>query len=87
MRLSDAIFKFLGGEGDPARVQYTVVDGRGGYFQNVRRLAEFSAERIVLLGRRGGLCIEGEGLTLGKYTAGDVAVFGEIRGVFRTEAP
>ncbi len=85
MRLKEEIFKLLGGEGEVTRVQYTVVDGRGGYFQNVKRISEFSAERIVFLGRRGGVCVEGKDLALGKYCAGDAAVLGDIRGVSREE--
>ncbi len=85
MRLKEEIFKLLGGESDLSRVQYTVVDGRGGYFQNVRRIKEFSADRIVLLGRRGGVRVEGEGLSLGKYYAGDAAVFGNILCVARED--
>ena len=86
MRLGAEIFKLLGGEGDASRVQYTVIDGRGGYFQNVKRLLEFSEERIILQGKKGALRIDGSRLFLGKYAAGDVAVFGEITGVTRVEA-
>lgn len=85
MRLREEIFKALGGEGDALRVQYTVVDGRGGYFQNVKRISEFSAESIVFLGRRGGVRVEGKGLSLGKYCAGDAAVFGDICRVLRED--
>ncbi len=63
------------------RVQYTVVDGQGGYFQNVRRIAEFSETRIVLCGAKSGVCIEGDGLVLGKYCGGDALVQGKIRKV------
>ncbi len=83
MRLREEIFRLLGGEGETARVHYTVVDGKGGYFQNVRRLPEFSDTAVVLRGRKGGVRVEGSGLSLGKYCAGDVAVFGDIRSVVR----
>ncbi len=85
MRLKEEIFKLLGGEGEALRVQYTVVDGRGGYFQNVKRVKEFSAERIVFLGKHGGVRVEGKDLALGKYYAGDAAVLGDIRSVTREE--
>lgn len=69
----------IGADGlDSSRVQYTVVDGKGGYFQNVRRLVEFSPEKIVLAGKRGRVCVEGSALILGKCTLGDVSVFGNI---------
>lgn len=75
----------LGAEGETSRVQYTVVDGKGGYFQNVRRLPEFSSTAVVLCGRKGAVRVEGENLTLGKYALGDVAVFGKITAVRREE--
>ena len=68
------------------RVQYTVVDGRGGVFQNVKRLLAFSEEEIVLAGRKGKLRVTGSGLSLGKCNAGDVTVLGDIRKVERDDA-
>ena len=85
MRFSEEIFTALGGEGETSRVRYTVVDGRGGYFQNVKRLPEFSSGVVVLRGRRGGVRVEGNGLSLGKYCAGDVCVLGDIVRVSREE--
>ncbi len=67
------------------RVQYTVLDGKGGYFQNVRRLLEFSEERIVLAGKKGTITVEGKSLSLGKCFLGDVSVNGEITRVERGE--
>ena len=67
------------------RVQYTVVDGRGALFQNVKRLLEFSDTRIVLAGRKGRVSVEGNGLSLGKCYAGDVTVLGDIVRVGREE--
>ena len=83
MRLLSEIEKILGAEAG-AGVQYTVIDGRGGYFQNVRRISEFSDEAVVLSGRKGTVRIEGRGLTLAKYSGGDVAVGGEIVKVERS---
>lgn len=70
---------------DTGRVQYTVRDGKGGYFQNVRRLLEFSAERIVLAGRRGAVVVEGKSLSLGKCFLGDIEVTGDIKKVERRD--
>lgn len=79
MRLFSAIRDVLAADGlDIARVHYTVIDGRGGYFQNVRRLVEFSSERVVLAGRKGRVYVEGEGLRLGRCGEGDVTVLGDI---------
>ncbi len=78
---------FLGKSGarelDTSRVQYTVQDGRGGYFQNVKKILEFSEERIVLAGKRGTVTIEGNALSLGKCYLGDVSVVGDIKKVER----
>lgn len=71
---------------DAGRVQYAVRDGKGGYFQNVRRLLEFSEERIVLAGKKGAVVVEGKSLSLGKCFMGDVQVKGDIRKVERQDA-
>lgn len=80
-------FQALHGDGelDASRVQYTVVDGRGGYFQNVRRIVEFSEERVVLAGKRGSVVVEGRTLSLGKCFLGDVSINGDIRKVERQD--
>lgn len=67
------------------RVQYTVIDGKGGYFRFVRRITEFSPSRIVLAGKKGKVCVEGRELSLGKCEGGDVAVLGAIERVEREE--
>ena len=76
MGLQAEIAKMLGCE-DPARVAYTV-SGTGGHFRFVKRVAEFSAERIVLRGKRGSLAVEGRGLSLERCEGGDVFVKGEV---------
>ncbi len=63
------------------RIRYTVVDGQGGYFQNVKRISEFSQTKIVFCGTKSGVCIEGEDLVLGKYCGGDALVHGKIKRV------
>lgn len=84
MRLFSEIRKALGESEDPARVQYTVLDGGGGYFQNVKKILEFSENTIVFSGRRGAVRVEGSNLSLGKYFAGDAVVKGNIVKVERT---
>lgn len=86
MRLESEILLAIAADGgDPARVQYTVVDGRGGYFRNVKKLDGFSEREIVLRGRRGGVRVEGERLRVQKLFAGDCSVLGDIRKVERME--
>ena len=71
---------------DTGRVQYTVRDGKGGVFQNVRRLLEFSPSRIVLAGRKGTVVVEGKSLSLGKCFLGDIEISGDIHRVERQDA-
>ena len=85
MGLLSEIKKNFSAEGSAFSVQYTVVDGGGGYFQNVKRLLEFSPETVVLKGGKGSLRIEGENLSLGKYFQGDLIVHGMIKKVERGE--
>lgn len=87
MRLFSAILSALSAEGlDGFRICYTVVDGKGGYFQNVRRIVEFSEAKVVLAGRRGRVCAEGVGLSLGRCGEGDVVVLGQIEKICREES-
>ena len=85
MRLFSEIERALGQEGISLRVQYTVLDGKGGYFQNVKRILEFSDTGVVFSGKKGALRVEGSGLSLGKYFAGDATVLGNIVKVERIE--
>lgn len=87
MRLFSAIASALGEEGSEGglRVQYTVTDGRGGYFQNVKKLDAFSEREIIFRGKKGGVRVEGENLSLGKYFAGDAVVRGAISKIERIE--
>lgn len=78
-----AFWRTEGNDFDTGRVQYTVQDGRGGYFQNVRRILEFSEDRIVLAGKKGTVAVEGKSLSLGKCCMGDVQIRGEILKVER----
>ena len=85
MRLFSEIASALGREEDSARVQYTVLDGGGGYFQNVKKILEFSENAVVFAGRRGAVRVEGEGLSLVKYYLGDAVVKGNILRVSRCD--
>lgn len=86
MKLFSEISKALKAEElTSERVQYTVIDGKGGYFQNIKRLLEFSGNKIVFKGRKGAVSVEGENLTLGKYYAGDAAVLGNIHKIERLD--
>ncbi len=81
MEFLHEIAKRLGA--DAFRIHYTVVDGRGAYFENVVRILYFSAGEIVLRGRGGSVRVTGEALSLGRYFAGDLEVRGDVRCVAR----
>ena len=85
MRLFSEIERALGQGEASSRVQYTVLDGGSGYFQNVKKILEFSESEIVFSGRRGTVRVEGEGLSLGKYYLGDAIVRGNILKVSRCD--
>ena len=85
MRLFSEIASALGQSEDSARVQYTVLDGGGGYFQNVKKILEFSENAIVFAGKKGAVRVEGERLNLGKYYLGDAVVRGNIVRVSRCD--
>lgn len=75
MRLYDEIFKTVDGAGC-ARCIF-VPDG-GGYFEGVKYVEDFSAERIALSFPRKRLEIEGKALSIVKYCDGDLEIGGKI---------
>lgn len=70
---------------DTLSLRYTIVSGKGAYFQNVHRLAAFSETEIVVRSRRETISVSGASLSLGKYEAGDLVVFGDIVRIERKE--
>lgn len=88
MRLYSEILKKLGGgetEEMFAGARYTVLPGRGGYFEGVRTVNEFSSERILVCFRRAVLEIEGSGFIIEKYCDGDLELSGKIVSLKLTE--
>ncbi len=76
MRLYDEIFKNPDGG---ALCRCIVVPVGGGYFQGVKRVDDFTAERVVLCFGRERVAIEGEKLSITKYYDGDLLLAGKIR--------
>lgn len=68
----------IGGEDLFGGARYTVLPGRGGYFQGVRTVGEFSPSRVILGFRRAVLEIEGSGFVIEKYCDGDLELSGNI---------
>ena len=89
MRLYNEILKkFDGGEAGElfAGTRYTVLPGRGGYFQGVKTVSEFSPCRIVVCFRHAVLEIEGSGFVIEKYCDGDLELSGRISEIRSKEA-
>ena len=88
MRLYNEILKKLG-DGESALsagARYTVLPGRGGDFQGVKTVSEFSSERVILGFRRVVLEIEGSGFVIEKYCDGDLELSGRISEIRSKEA-
>ena len=60
---------------------FTVVPEFGGYFKSVKRVEDFSPEKIVLLIAKRRLTVTGEKLVIDKYFQQDLLVRGNISGV------
>lgn len=48
------------------------------YLQGVRSIKSYSAEKVEITLKKGGLTILGEGMFVKKYCAGDLAICGKI---------
>ncbi len=75
MRLYDEIFK---SEEGGALARCILLPGSGGYFQGVKTVEEFSAEKITLCFPKRKVEVEGEGLFIKKYCEGDLQIDGRI---------
>lgn len=66
------------GEESVTGLSYTVWTGRGGYFQNVRKILLFSAAQIELSTPSGEVTVVGKDLTVRKYVGADLLLGGDI---------
>ncbi|MDE6557704.1 MAG: YabP/YqfC family sporulation protein [Clostridia bacterium] len=78
MKLLQQILMEAGADLDRA---FTVVPEFGGYFKSVKRVEDFSPEKIVLLIAKRRLTVTGEKLVIDKYFQQDLLVRGNISGV------
>ena len=69
----------------PGEFRATWFGGKSGFFEGVRGIASFSESEVVLFLKKGSLAVEGEGLGLGRYCAGDLVITGRIRRMERRE--
>lgn len=60
---------------------FTVVPQFGGYFKSVKRVDEYTPEKIVLTVAKRKLTVKGDKLVIDKYYQQDLLIRGEISGV------
>ena len=75
MRLYDEIFKSADGV---ACTRCIFIPEGGGYFEGVKYVEDFSAEKVVLRFSHKSLEIEGKALSIAKYCDGDLQIGGKI---------
>lgn len=78
MKLLQQILTEAGASLDKA---FTIVPAFGGYFKSVKRVDEYSPEKIVLTVAKRKLTVTGEKLVIDKYFQQDLLIRGEISGV------
>ena len=61
--------------------KYTVAVSGGGYFEGVKRLGDFSDEKIEIYYPHALLQVLGKGLKITKFLDGDLQIDGKITGV------
>lgn len=78
MKLLQQILREAGADLDKS---FTVVPAFGGYFKSVKRVEDYSPERIVLSVNKRRLTVLGEKLIIDKYFQQDLLIRGDISGV------
>ena len=78
MKLLQQILREAGADLDKA---VTIVPAFGGYFKSVKRVDEYTPEKIVLTVAKKKLTVTGEKLVIDKYYQQDLLIRGEISGV------
>lgn len=78
MKLLQQILREAGADLDRA---FTVVPSFGGYFKSVKRVDEYSPEKVVLSVAKRKLTVTGQSLVIDKYFQQDLLIRGEISGV------
>lgn len=78
MKLLQQILREAGADLDKS---FTVVPAFGGYFKSVKRVEDYSPEKIVLSVNKRRLTVSGEKLIIDKYFQQDLLIRGDISGV------
>ncbi len=81
MDLLEDILDFF--KDNKADFTYRIIDGTGGYFQNVKSILSFDEKLVVLKFKACSLEISGSFLKVLKYDDGDVAISGKIEKIVK----
>ena len=65
--------------------RYTVAVLGGGYFEGVKKLGDFSEEKVQLYYAHALIEVSGKGLKIAKFLDGDLQIDGKITGVLQIE--
>ena len=57
----------------------TLIPSFGGYFKGVKRVEEYSEDKIILIASKKRWCVLGENLSIDKYFEQDLLVRGDIK--------
>lgn len=79
--IKDIIGQFAFDVDTSLSLQYYIVDGYSGYFQNIKGIVSFNEEEIILTSSCGDVKVRGEKLFIRKYADGDMIIDGKISGV------
>lgn len=66
-------------------LRYTVIDGAGGYFENVLKIGELSTYSVTFITKSGVFKVGGSDLKVVKFCDGDLALKGTISLIERCE--
>lgn len=75
MELLQQLLKQAGADLDRS---FTVVPSFGGYFKSVKRVEEYTPDKVILLLNKRRLIVEGEKLVIDKYFQQDLCIRGDI---------
>ncbi len=81
MAFKNEINKFITSLTDVFDLKYTLIDGKGVYFENVVKICDISTYRVTLCYKKGIYVVCGNGIYVGKYCDGDLAILGDVERV------
>ncbi|MCM1437626.1 MAG: YabP/YqfC family sporulation protein [Roseburia sp.] len=67
--------------GADTNLAFTVIPSFGGYFKSVKRVEEYTAEKVVLTVAKRRVTVTGNSLSIDKYFQQDLLIRGNVTGV------